>query len=454
MARSSAQHKLRIAVVSPFLDRRHGTERCVAEQIERLALDFGYEIHIYSQRVEDLEGLEGASVSGVTKHGESVRQELVDGSSEQPSKFRGRLIWRKIPDIPGPHLLRYLWWFCANTARRWWDQRLRGMRYDLVYTPGINCPDADVSAVHIVFGEFRRLAKDELRVSNNPMAFWPRLLHRKLYYRLIVALEKKLYTKQSLALTVVSRQVAEEMRRHYGRDKNVYVLYNAIDGYAFNVQRRLERRAERRRHFGIQDQQIALLLIGNDWKKKGLPRVIEALSLLRGLPLKLMVAGRDDPTPFRLLAERLKASDSLMFLGSSPDVMGFYAAADVYVGPSLHDSFAFPPLEAMASGLPVITSAQNGGSEVITHGVDGFILQDPTDNKEMADLIRLLYGDPALRVRLGETAAATARQYTWDHNAEQLDRVFQEVMRQRNVSSRSVVPMTSRSTNPREMHAG
>lgn len=71
---------LRIAVVSPFIDKRHGTERCIAEQVERLACDYGYEIHIYSQRVKDI----------------SVTTDC------------GCIIWHRIPSIPGPHPV-WLW---------------------------------------------------------------------------------------------------------------------------------------------------------------------------------------------------------------------------------------------------------------------------------------------------------------------------------------------------------
>ena len=72
---------MRIAIVSTFIDKRHRTECCVVEQIEHLVKNFGYEVHLYSQRVEDIEVNDG----------------------------KERFIWHKIPDIPGPHLLKYLW---------------------------------------------------------------------------------------------------------------------------------------------------------------------------------------------------------------------------------------------------------------------------------------------------------------------------------------------------------
>jgi glycosyltransferase involved in cell wall biosynthesis len=111
--------------------------------------------------------------------------------------------------------------------------------------------------------------------------------------------------------------------------------------------------------------------------------------------------------------------------------MQFYAAADVYVGPSLHDSFALPPAEAMACGLPVITSAQNGGAGMITDGVDGFVLNDPRDTAALAQLLRLLWEQPELRRRMGEWAARTAQHYTWERNARETLAFLAETLRRR-----------------------
>src|SRR6202044_3390442 len=91
------------------------------------------------------------------------------------------------------------------------------------------------------------------------------------------------------------------------------------------------------------------------------------------------------------------------------DVEFYYAAADAYVGPSLEDTFALPPAEAMASGLPTIVSAVNGTSEIITDGVDGMILDDPRNVAGLTALVRRLHDDESFRLRLGRTAAETAR---------------------------------------------
>jgi glycosyltransferase involved in cell wall biosynthesis len=102
----------------------------------------------------------------------------------------------------------------------------------------------------------------------------------------------------------------------------------------------------------------------------------------------------------------------------------YYAAADAYVGPSLVDAFSLPPLEGMACGLPVIVSRHSGVSEIITHGVDGFILKDPQDAEELARLIRFLYENSDLRHHMGENASQTAKQYTWEKHTQKMHETF------------------------------
>jgi UDP-glucose:(heptosyl)LPS alpha-1,3-glucosyltransferase len=169
-----------------------------------------------------------------------------------------------------------------------------------------------------------------------------------------------------------------------------------------------------------------LLLIGNGWKNKGLPNLLESAGTLRDPRLTVLVAGRDNPAPYQAAIERHHLNGRVLFLPPRPDVEFFYAAADAYVGPSLEDAFAQPPAEAMASGLPVITSGKNGGAEIISHGADGLILEDPEDVRTLAELIRRLLEDAEFRSGLGANAARTAGKFTWENNATQMKALFEQ----------------------------
>jgi UDP-glucose:(heptosyl)LPS alpha-1,3-glucosyltransferase len=146
--------------------------------------------------------------------------------------------------------------------------------------------------------------------------------------------------------------------------------------------------------------------------------------------LRALIVGSDHQTPFLPLIARLGLQGRVLFCPPRADVETYYAAADAYVGPSLDDAFAQPPAEAMACGLPVITSRQNGGSEIITHGCKGLILENPRDSKALADMILELLTEPVLRNRLGAAAAETAQQYTWERNVALMRELFEKAKRQ------------------------
>ena len=395
---------MRIAVVSPFLDRRHGTELCTVEQIERLARLPGWEIHLYCQRVQDVRGIQ-----------------LVATPSPASS---GAILWHKVTQIRAPHLLNYLWWFIANQFLRWRDSSKLKFRPDVTYSPGINCMDANAILVHIVFHEFHEIVRNDLRLPLQPLLSWPRTVHRKLYYRLIMSLERRIYRNSRIKLAAVSQLVAGQLKKHFNRE-DVVVIPNAVDMARFCPQARLENRAAARTALGYSSDEFVLLLIGNDWKKKGLATLLAGLALLRDLPCRALLVGSDDVSPYLSIIDAGNLRESVSFREPSSDVLKFYAAADVYVGPSLEDAFNLPILEAMACGLPVIASVRAGASQNIRHRENGFLLQDPRSAQELAGLIRQLYEGGALREEMGNAAARTASACNWQINAEQT-RLFLE----------------------------
>lgn len=394
------ERPLRIGVVSPFLDKAHGTERCVAEQVERLARDHLCEIVVYCNEVRDIEF----------------------SSEEQGSP--GRITWRKVPDVPGPQLIRFSWWMLANHIVRWWDRHSGRFTPDLVFSPGINCLDANVISVHIVFAEFHARVREQLSFRGSPILSWPRLLHRRMYYRLIMALEGVIYRRKRVPLAGVSKKVTHDLEHVYGRRKNVSVIYHGVDSRQFNPEIRAALRCGARRALGLPNSANALLLVGNDWKKKGLGTLLKAMARTRNPSIWALVVGRDDPVPYRELLRANDIEHRVLFLPVRADVEWYYAAADLYIGPSLEDAFALPPLEAMACGIPVVVSRQTGISEVLTHGVDALTLEDPTDSDQLALFIEKLVSEPEFSARLGSTAASTASKYTWETNADQLFGVF------------------------------
>jgi glycosyltransferase involved in cell wall biosynthesis len=386
---------LQIVVVSPFLDRLHGTERCIIEQIERLSSEHGWGIHLFSQHVENVGGL----------------------LTEAPkSSATGFICWHKVSDIPGPQLFKFLWWFFANRSARKRALRRYEGRSLLVYSPGINCLDADAITVHIVFHEFYARVRGELKLLKVPVRKWPVTLHRKLYYKLIMALERRVYTDPKVSLAAVSKLVSAQLEKHFGRTDSV-VIPNAVDTVIFNSEARLARRSVSRQSLKLDDSDFVVLLIGNDWKKKGLDQLLRALAIIE-TPIHLLVVGKDDPGLYAPALRHLRLEDRVRFLAPSADVVSFYAAADAYVAPSLEDAFGLPILEAMACGLPVIASVQAGASENIIDGTTGHLLRDPMNHIELAEMILRLVGDRPAAQKIGTAAAQYVKtSVSWGRNA-------------------------------------
>jgi glycosyltransferase involved in cell wall biosynthesis len=386
---------LRLAVVSPFVDRRHGTERALSELLTRLARNYRCEIHLYSERVE-----------GLT---------LDDPAGPPRGGNTGAIFWHRVPSLPGPHLLKFTGWMFLNGVVRWNHRFFRRLSFDLVLSPGINCRRADVILVHALFQRLSELSALDREEETPHLGFW-RDLHRRLYYQLLTALERRSYSNRNVSLVAVSQRTADLLKQCFLREDTL-VVPNGVDTAEFSVSQRLARRDEARKRRNFKPSDFVLLLIGNDWRVKGLPAILAAMAEMPSSKFHLLVAGVDAVAPFRDIAERMNVLGRCHWEPPAADIMDLYAAADVYVSPTLEDSFGLPVAEAMACGLPVITSAFAGVAAQIQNEVDGFVLRDPRDTQSLARLLERLAGDPEFSRRIGEAATRKTQDWTWDRNA-------------------------------------
>ena len=393
--RGAVKRNVRIAVISPFVDRQHGTERAVAELIDRLLNQHHDQIDLYAQRVGDL----------------SAEPPLQAANND-----RGAIYWHRVKAFPGPHLLQFIGWLLLNRLARKRNERVSKTRSDIVFSPGINAFDADVILVHVVF---HRVAE----LQNSPVGLGLRSLHRRLYYSLLCSLEKKIYGNPQVTLAAVSPHTAQQLARYFGR-QDVVVIPNGVDSDYFSPAAIQSMRASGRRDFNCSANDFVLLLIGNDWRSKGLPALLAAAAQCRDLSIRLLVVGQDDRAPFIALAAELKILDRLQFVSPLSDVRTFYAAADLLVAPSLEDSFNLPVLEAMSCGVPVIVSPRAGISHWLKHGHDCLLLKSPEDAAELVAAIRLLATDPGKRGEISANALQTAKKFSWDAHATELRKLL------------------------------
>jgi glycosyltransferase involved in cell wall biosynthesis len=181
-----------------------------------------------------------------------------------------------------------------------------------------------------------------------------------------------------------------------------------------------------------------LAYIGNLHPRKNLATLLEAFSLLRerGLEHRLAVIGggglgKLNNTEYRKLmfkVEDLGLRDEVTFTGYVPDerLRSLLARADMLVFPSIYEGFGLPPLEAMACGVPVITSSRASLPEVV--GDAALLLEDPLEAEEIAAKVGMVISDPALRSSLVEKGRERARAFTWEKAAAQVLEVYDQVL--------------------------
>jgi len=407
VANSREASNVRIAAVSPFVDRQHGTERAVAELLDRLSTQHHDAIDLYAQRVSDLNCKRFSSVE----------------TGEQ-----GKIIWHPVYAIPGPHLVQFLGWLLLNRWTRRRHQRANHAIPDVVFSPGINALDADVILVHAVF---HRIA--ELQRARDTGGI--RGLHRKLYYSLMCALERRIYRNPRVTLAAVSQHTASQLARYFARH-DVTVIPNGMDARHFSPVALATMRERYRHEWKCSPRDFVLLLIGNDWRNRGLKTLLQAVAQClvqspsrrsaqnNDIPLRLLVVGQDEQAPFRLEAQKLGIAQRVQFFAPAPDVRIFYAAADALVAPSLEDSFNLPVLEAMSCGLPVVVSPAAGVTDWLAHGKDSMVLEHPENQDELAAAIRLLATNPSLREAIVANGLRTAAKFSWDSHANDLRKLL------------------------------
>jgi UDP-glucose:(heptosyl)LPS alpha-1,3-glucosyltransferase len=223
-----------------------------------------------------------------------------------------------------------------------------------------------------------------------------------------------------LVLCTSQREI-DDLDQIYGVPLRIMrVMPNGYDGSLFSTDRRDELRAEMRAAIGANHDDVVVLMVANEWHRKGLGVGIEAVAQLMDQRIRIDLVGRRDPVDYRPIAARLGLADRLHWHGASSDVGRFFAAADIFVLPTVYEPFGNVIIEAMATGLPVVASKLAGAASAIDHGKSGLVLDDPRDVDELSANLSLLL-DPDRRATMGEAAAIAAAGYERRHVFARLD---------------------------------
>jgi len=260
-------------------------------------------------------------------------------------------------------------------------------------------------------------------------------------YRRFEAVMSRQYVNDGRILLALSQQTQADFQRIHGvAAEQIRLGYNGVDPVRFSPKHRARHRQTVRRWLGVDDNTLLLLIVAHNFALKGVPAALRAMGQLarERRPVHLAVVGGRRLRRYERMAARLGAASSVTFTGTVGDTVPFYAAADVYVHPTFHDSCSLVVLEALASGLPVITSRLNGAAELLTEGVEGYVLKDPANVDALLAGLDPLF-DPTVRRRMGHAARALAMEHTLERNVNEVLDVYEEVVRRRDARERDAM---------------
>ena len=257
-----------------------------------------------------------------------------------------------------------------------------------------------------------------------PLKQFARALNRK--HRDLLHLEQLLLASRKAGRVIVASQmVKNEIVDLYGYPADrIDIVHNGVplDKFRFDS----ELREKSREDLKLKPDQIALLFAGSGWERKGLLFAIQAMALCKNTKIRLLVAGRGNEMLYKTKRLRFWREEPVQFLGEVADISRVYAAADIFILPTIYDPFSNACLEALACGLPVITTGSNGFSEIIEDAVHGSIVNHAGNLVGLRDAIRF-WSDPSGRAAARSANIERASQFDISRNVEQTLEILTDV---------------------------
>jgi UDP-glucose:(heptosyl)LPS alpha-1,3-glucosyltransferase len=289
-------------------------------------------------------------------------------------------------------------------------------RFDIIHAQGLCGLRQNVVTAHICLPAWNAAGD---RYAGRPG--W-----RKRVFRAVVTRLERLALRPGAAARFIapSARAAEDLAAYFGLHDSVRVIRHGVDTELFHPRNRPVWRGPIREELGLATDDCVALYVGDP--QKALPAAIRALAKSPGV--RLVAVSKSDPMPYATLATSEGVAARVRFVAGTEHVERYYAAADLFLFPTYYDTFGLVLTEAMASGLPVVTSRAAGAAELVTHGESGWLTDEPWDVESIAARIRALSADGALRGKIGAAARAAVEQLAWDRVAEQTMAVYREVL--------------------------
>lgn len=234
---------------------------------------------------------------------------------------------------------------------------------------------------------------------------------------------EKFFSKWTDILITINKEDYSRAKKKFYANKVVYIPGVGLDTEKFE-QCNIDR-CKKRESLNIPDDGFVLLSVGELQNRKNQRTIIEALETLHNLKIYYLVVGKGElREEYEQLIKTYDLQNNIKLLGFRTDIAELCKAADCFIHPSVREGLGIAPLEAMASGLPLISSYINGIKDYTENGVSGCCLKDPTDVEEMATAIRKIYSDLDFRIACASNNKVIAKKYDKKNANEIMKKIY------------------------------
>ncbi len=315
------------------------------------------------------------------------------------------------------------------------DAYVRAADFDVVHAVAPPCPSAHVYQPR--GGTYRETIRRTLALVRPTWLRALKRVARRLNRRqqALLQLERELISRGACHVACVSeyvrRQVLDEFPDAAARTR---VIFNGVDFRVLDEAEHRRLRGAARAAAGLTADEPAVLFVAHNFALKGLRELIHARAIAAASPgspaWKLIVAGRDQPAAYEALARRLGVLDQIRFVGAGTPVTHWFAAADALLHPTWYDPCSRVVLEALACGLPTVTTRWNGAADAIQPDVHGEVLDSPDDARRLSRAVTRVLS-PALRAACRADAPRFRERYSMARHARELLELYESILSRR-----------------------
>lgn len=368
---------MKILQVMREINKRGGIARGVYELSNKLSKD--HDIHLLTNRY--------TAIEGVTAH----------------------TYW--LPPFPFSLKIGY------NSVQTFKYLSKHSADYDIVASHDAESSHCDILHKHSVY---KTVLEQQLKTRDLKYKILKRLDPRA---AIVLDIENDV-VENSKHIIAVSETIKNQLIKEYDISKNkVSVVHNGVNINEFHPNFKHQFRYPIRKKHKIKPTDTVLLFVGFEWERKGLEPLIKSLSQVNRKRVKLLVVGRGDTQKFQDIANKNGVGGKVIFAGTTHNMQQYYGASDLFVFPTHYEPFGLVITEAMAAGLPVITTSVAGAAELV-NPLNGLILKHTTPTEIAGNINHILDND--LENEMSIAARETAEEYNWSNQAEKILEIYEK----------------------------